>query len=126
MNSAVRDQEPRQLSDAEREMLDLMLSPAAPGVEALRVQARSATVSGQCGCGCPSIRLQPRGLAPRATLPFSPLPWTGETDAPPGESSLRVVLFVADGWIRYLELLYQSSAAPTQWPGTDRITLRHT
>lgn len=36
-------------------MLDALLGVEFDGVDELRVQARSATVVGGCGCGCPSI-----------------------------------------------------------------------
>ncbi|GAA1399857.1 MULTISPECIES: hypothetical protein [Oerskovia] len=46
---------PRPLTDRERSVLDALLSIDVDGVSGLRRQARSAVVTGTCGCGCPSI-----------------------------------------------------------------------
>ncbi len=50
-------QEERPLTGVEVAALNHMLSRDFPGVEQLRTQARTARVTGGCGCGCPSIDL---------------------------------------------------------------------
>lgn len=45
----------RPLTQRERAVLDALLAPDFPGVEALRTEAEDVEVVGGCGCGCPSI-----------------------------------------------------------------------
>jgi len=50
--------EPRALTERERAVLQMMLSPDFDGVEDLRRQAVEVAVVGGCDCGCPSIDFQ--------------------------------------------------------------------
>jgi hypothetical protein len=48
---------PRALSGEEQELLTRLLDGSSPGLGVLRRQAAGAAVTGQCACGCGSIRL---------------------------------------------------------------------
>jgi hypothetical protein len=55
----------RSLRDDERALLDFLLSADFPGRDELRKQADTASVVGECQCGCGTIELQVKpGLPP--------------------------------------------------------------
>jgi hypothetical protein len=124
MSNAVDRRLPRALTAVERGVLDLMLSVQFDGVEMLREQARTATVSGSCACGCPSVQLRAGGEAVRAPATCVPVPCVGTlppmaSDRPPS----RMLLHVVEGWMRYLELVYDGPRPPTHWPPLWLITV---
>ncbi len=99
---------PRVLTTVERAVLEVLLAGDFDGAERLRLQAQSVMVSGECGCGCPSIyfrRLaEPGGIA-----------LVAEADVPTQDQS--VLLFVAaDGGLDSLELQWTTEHQPTEWP----------
>ena len=115
--------EPRPLTDDDHRVLDLILAATFDGVEPLRAQSRSVQVVGRCTCGCPSIDLAVTVDAPRAVrvdglvpveLNIAPL-----AEEPPGQ----VILFVRDGELSYLELVFYEDRPPTGWPASDRLSL---
>src|ERR1700722_378242 len=64
---SMRRQEPRPLSPAERQVLDLMLSKDFPGAGSLRSQVPYVQVIGRCDCGWATVNLEAAPEAPRAT-----------------------------------------------------------
>ena len=67
--AASRIEMPRRLTSREREVLDFLVSVYDPAAEALRLQAATARVTEECGCGCEGIGLVvDRERAPRADL----------------------------------------------------------
>jgi hypothetical protein len=59
---------PRALSDEEQALLARLLEDAFPKLSVLRRQAAGAVVTGECACGCGSIRLSPDCAVPPAAL----------------------------------------------------------
>jgi hypothetical protein len=119
----VGQQTSRALTGTERGVLEVMLSARFEGIHTLREQARTVTVSGCCTCGCPSIELRPAPEAPRAPEIRTPVPCIGilnTTNSNP--PSPRILLYVVEGWMRYLELVYDSPDPPTHWPRPELIT----
>ena len=114
---------PRPLTGAESTVLALLLSVEFPGVDALRVQARSAVVVGGCDCGCPSIALEVPDGAPLVSGLRSRLAPAEAVVSPHGEGVPgEIILFVDDGQLSYLEYVYYD-APPTEWPASDRISV---
>lgn len=114
----------RPLTSAESAVLALLLSVEFPGVDALRVQARSAVVVGGCDCGCPSIALEVPADAPLASGLSSRLAPAEGAVSPQGEGAPgEIILFVDDGRLSYLEYVYYDDAPPRQWPALDRISV---
>lgn len=60
---------PRKLTSKEEALLSFLLSRQFPGRDQLRQQMRSARVSGECKCGCPTVELLvDRAQSPRAKV----------------------------------------------------------
>jgi hypothetical protein len=113
----------RQLTPAEGAVLALLLSVEFPGVDALRVQAGSATVVGGCNCGCPSIAIAVPDNAPLALGLTSRLAPAEGVVSPQGHDVPgEIILFVDDGRLSYLEYVYYE-APPSEWPSLDRISV---
>jgi hypothetical protein len=112
---------PRPLTAAESVMLALLLGAEFSGVDALRVQARSAVVVGGCDCGCPSVALEVAADAPLASGLNSRLVPAEGVVSPQGEGVPgEIILFVDDGRLSYLEYVYYD-APPKEWPAPDRV-----
>jgi hypothetical protein len=112
------DIEPRGLTADERTVLDLLLSADVEGADALRQQAHGALVVGRCNCGCPTIDIHvPDNAAPRAVLSGRLWPVAGRViprdDAAPGQ---EVILFVDEGRLSSLELVFYTETPPAYWP----------
>jgi hypothetical protein len=113
----------RPLTSAESSVLALLLSVEFPGVDALRVQAGSAAVSGGCDCGCPSIAFTVPDDAPLASGLSSLLAPTEGVVSPQGDGIAgEIILFVDHGRLSYLEYVYYD-APPTMWPAIERISV---
>jgi hypothetical protein len=119
------DIEPRRTTDDERAVLGLLLSPDVEGVDALRQQARSALVVGRCDCGCPTINFRvPGDAVSRVVLRGRLWPVEGRVDshdaAAPGQ---EIILFVDEGRLSSLELVYYTQTPPASWPRVADIEL---
>ena len=114
--------EPRLPSDDDRRVLGLFLAAAFDGAEALRAQSRDFRVVGRCTCGCPSIELGVAADATRSTRADGLVPVELNVaplhDEPPG----KVILFVDDGRLSYLESVWFDDP-PTAWPTSDRLSV---
>ncbi|MEO8969350.1 MAG: hypothetical protein ABI427_17665, partial [Solirubrobacteraceae bacterium] len=109
---------PRPFSEREEAILRLMLSVDGPGIGALREQADAAMVVGRCSCGCATVDLAvDRSRAPRSLLTQSPIV---ETQTKPGAAEhnvpVDVLLFLDDGWLSSLEIVYFDDAIPDEFP----------
>jgi hypothetical protein len=95
-----------------------MLGVDAPGIEALREQASVAEVVGQCECGCATIYLG----VDRSSAPQSEIREYAAIDAstPFSEDELdeffELIVFVRDGWLDSLEIVYYGEEPPTTFP----------
>lgn len=113
---------PRPMTVDESRVLELLLGAEFPGVEALRVQAHSAVVVGECLCGCPSIALAVPGDVPLASFEGRLAPTEGSVRAKDGGTPGEIILFVDNGRLSHLEYVYYD-APPTHWPSSDRVTV---
>lgn len=115
--------ERRTLDADEGAILDHLLSLEFDGVDQLRCQAAEVTVVGRCDCGCPTIEIE-------TTASALTVPWEGRlapiegrvvptADEPPGD----VILFVDDGRLSSLELVWYTETPPKAWPPVERVEL---
>jgi hypothetical protein len=119
----------RPLTDRERRVLDRLLqADGLPAADELRGQAAAATVTGYCGCGCPSIHLRiDRSRAKPATrrvgLRLRAEPITGrplaEAEWEAGWGGL--LLWSEDGWLDYLEVFWGTDAPPDELPAPEEV-----
>lgn len=93
----------RELTVAERSLLDFLLTKPSAGQEALMRQAETVRTGGSsCACGCPSFSL----LADRS-LPAADVPQRVASQAhglDPGGNRVGVLLFADDGYLREVEI----------------------
>src|SRR6187455_1997163 len=109
----VESEFPRAMTEEERAVIDFLLGAEFPGVESLREQARHATVTGLCGCGCPSFGLLvDRALAEQA--PTLGHPVRAEADSP--DEPFSLLLFTERGWLDGVELVWYGEAPPSTFP----------
>jgi hypothetical protein len=101
---------PRPLTARERKVLDFLVSIDGPAAEALRAQAATASVTGECQCGCGAIDLQvDRKRTPRAEV-GRPVE-TDKVSADP-EEVLSLLLWGEGGWISSIEVAWISTEPP--------------
>jgi hypothetical protein len=119
----VGDEElPRPLSAREAETLRFMLSAKDPRLDPLRGQADAALVKGRCDCGCATIDLAvDRDLArPASGLCFQVL----ETRTPefnPDKGPFELILYLDDGWLKELEVVFYANDPPSEFPSIDEF-----
>jgi hypothetical protein len=117
--------EPRPLNDAERAILDALLTPEFPGSAQLWSQMPDAVVVGRCDCGCPTVNISVAKTAPRSDAALNgPLaPYEGRvaplSDEPVGD----LLLFVNDGYMSSLEYVFYTDTPPMEWPRLDRVEI---
>jgi hypothetical protein len=108
---------PRALTEREASVLAKLLSGGIPDQAALRHQSEHVTVGGGCPCGCASIELAvDRSTAKRASRSWRPFPVELQAENGDGGAPLEVILFVEDGWLSYLELVYYDRIPPRGFP----------
>jgi hypothetical protein len=93
----------RPLTTTERALLDALLDHEFDGVAELRVQARLATASTGCECGCVTIDLHVPDDVPRASA-VGTAPVEGTVVDASGEPIGGVLLFVERGRLSGLEV----------------------
>jgi hypothetical protein len=95
--------ESRELTVAERGLLDFLLTREFPGRDELVVQARTVSTTGSsCECGCPSF-----GLTADTSLPPAPVVGGVVSDAhgtDPGGKDVGILLWVEDGYLFDVEV----------------------
>jgi hypothetical protein len=108
----------RPLTTTERALVDALLDDEFDGVEELRVQARRATASTGCECGCVTIDLHVPD-----DVPVSPaagaVPVEGTVLDAGGEPLGGLLLFVEHGRLAGLEVY--SYDEPLPLPVADRV-----
>lgn len=105
------------LSEAERQVLCVMLARELPGAPELRAQVGSAVASRRCDCGCPSVDLVVEGDVPVAAV-TSRTPVNAEVDGVMGGG---LIVFVDEGWLSGLEFYSVEDSTPQEFPPLDRI-----
>ena len=103
----------------EREVLDALLSHVFLGVDELRAQARQASASPGCTCGCGTIDLHVPDDSPRSSA-SSPVPVEGTVVGADGEPIGGLLLFVEDGRLSSLEV-YSLVDDPLPMPLRERV-----
>lgn len=112
---------PRPPTARERAVLDFLLTADVPGVEALRIQAQTVSVTSYCGCGCPSIALEvDRESAPQSALGDC-LAVETHSDPEDPEDMLWLFLWTKDGWLSYLEISWISKVPPRLLPTPESL-----
>ena len=110
---------PRPLLQEERNLLSFLLQADFPGAETLRSQVEHTTVVSRCGCGCPSVGLSVDKTNSEPAMFYDDIPVEGlPVEEPTGPA---VLLFVRDGYLDDLELMYLSDAPPSDWPDLSRL-----
>jgi hypothetical protein len=119
----MRLQEPRPLSPAEHQVLDLMLSQDFPGAASLRSQVPYAQVVGGCDCGWATVDLEVAPEAPRATpdLRGRVLPVTGYVGPDIDSPKAGIIVFVDEGFLSRLEIYSMAEPVPHEWPDLTEI-----
>ncbi len=113
---------PRPMTEREAEVLALMLAGDDPALEPLRAQAAVALVSSGCGCGCATIDFDLDG---QGALPASPVSrfqlhaCSRESPGVAGADPWGVILFVDEGRLASLELVWYERPIGTFPPATD-------
>jgi hypothetical protein len=99
----------RELTEAERTLLDFLLTKQFPGHEALALQAETVRTGGSsCECGCPSFSLVPNRSLPAAELPERMASEAHGFD--PGGNNVGVLLFTDEGYLDDVEVFgYEGS-----------------
>jgi hypothetical protein len=117
---AVSETFPRPLTDRERAALNFILSREFAGSDALRAQAATVTAVGRCGCGCASINLGvDRSRAPRAEVHHrTPVVEARSRLADP---PFELLLFVKEGWLQYLEIVWYGDEPINEYPSPDEF-----
>jgi hypothetical protein len=109
--------DPRQLTEREREILTFLLGADFPGVEKLRAQANTARVIGACDCGCATVYLEVDPSLPTAdevtqtnAVDATGLPRAGSAPLP------DLILFVKDGRLSSVEIIWYGEAPVRDFP----------
>jgi hypothetical protein len=103
------------LTTEQRALLEFLLTPAFDGRDELLAQARGVQTSGSsCDCGCASFHLNPDVARPQATV-HEPVPVDANGHAPDG-SPVEVLLFVREGHLSEVEVVWYGSAPPPDLP----------
>lgn len=111
------EQFPRPLSAREAETLRFMLSVEDARLEPLREQLDVVAVSGKCGCGCATINLAvDRARARQAPGLCSPVIDSQTRDVDDRYGPFELILFLEDGWLAGLEVVYYANTPPPEFP----------
>ena len=121
---SVRFDPPRPMTPREAEVLALMLARNDAALEALRAQASVARVRSMCGCGCATIDFDfdfdAQGALPAAPVArFQLHASSRESLAAAGADPWGVILFVDEGRLASLELVWYVRPIGTFPPATD-------
>lgn len=89
----------------EREILNMLLSVDAPGIEELRAQLPSARVA-RWSCGCASFNIKvDRSTAPQSRITRSPAVEAETRHRGDHQTALDLLLWIDDGWLTGVELV---------------------
>jgi hypothetical protein len=107
----------RDLTNREREILDFLLSVDFADVEILRAQASTARAVGRCPCGCATIEI----AVDPGVQAFRPMPMRVPVEARVHDVSepqrvFELLLFVDDGRISSLEIVWYGTDPPHEFP----------
>jgi hypothetical protein len=103
---------PRPLTDLERSVLEALLAADFPGVETLRVHARTVQVEGRCACGCPTIHFSSAPGRHRLVA-------EGESD-----EGQDVLLFAGEQGLDSMESSWTTDSPPASFPPAEALRVR--
>jgi hypothetical protein len=106
----------RSLTDREREILEFLLTPSFPGVEALREQAQTAAVVGRCDCGCATIELAVDNGCPEQGEARQTIVAEARTPEDREVPPLELILFVKGDRLSSIEIVYYDDNIPQEFP----------
>jgi hypothetical protein len=96
--------------------LDFLLSADFEGAAQLREQARTAVVTGLCPCGCPTFNVAVDHARCAPAKVIEPIPVEAASTGPFDESPLQLLLFVKEGWLESVELVWYGDQALQEFP----------
>jgi hypothetical protein len=116
-----RQEFPRPLSEREATTLEFVLSVDDPRVWPLREQSQFVVVNGRCPCGCATVDLEVDRTKSQPATELAHLRMAIGSHGPGGGDGpfFAFYLFLDDGWLSSLELVYMSSVPPAVFPPTD-------
>lgn len=95
----------RSLTRRERQIVDMLLSVEAAGIEELRSQVPYATVARwDCGCASFDVRVDSQ-RAPRSEITKSPLIEATTVERDDYRTTFDLLLWVDDGWLSGVEIV---------------------
>ena len=98
-------EEHRPLTPREREILDMLLSIEAPGIEELRSQVPHAQAARwECGCASFDLRVD-RERAPRSSVTARPAIEARTREQDEVNSTFDLLVWVDDGWLAGVEIV---------------------
>jgi hypothetical protein len=96
--------------------LDFLLSTDFAGAAQLREQAQTAVVTGLCSCGCPTFNVSVDRARCGPAKAAEPIPVEAASTGPLDEPPLQLLLFVKEGWLESVELVWYGDQAPQKFP----------
>jgi hypothetical protein len=89
-------------------------------VEPLRTQARDVLVVGECACGCATIDLRVGPTRAEPAVGFERRPAIEARTTVPAsddpERGYELLLFLDNGWLSSMEIVYYGETIPTEFP----------
>jgi hypothetical protein len=114
---------PRELTRAEREVLEFMLSADFDGVDELRAQIPHCRVVAVWVAGQPSVDLAvPETIAP-ARLPDGEIPSGSEVHDRAGQYLGEVLVWVGGGYLSAIEYAWVTDETPERLPDVSTMKL---
>ncbi len=117
--SIIRFTPPRPLTERERSVLDFLLSVDFPGVEELREQAKHVLAEAKLSYD-PTIHLvvDHEKAKPAKVVTTVPVEANSKVSGP---DLVSILLFVHDGWLSSLELVWYEENIPDEFPAPEEL-----
>jgi hypothetical protein len=114
---------PRNLSDAERDVLTFMLSADFAGAHELRAQIPYCEVIAVWVDGLPSVELAVTGRVKKALLADGEIPIGSEVRDNAGKYLGEILVWVTDGCLSAIEYAWITDDPPAELPAIANLTL---
>jgi hypothetical protein len=114
---------PRELTPAEREVLEFMVSADFAGADRLRAQIPHCRVVAVWAEGQPSVDLAVSRTVAPAQLPDGELPSGSEVRTSAGEYLGEVLVWVGGGYLSAIEYAWVTDEAPDRLPDVSTMKL---
>jgi hypothetical protein len=113
---------PRDLTPAERQILERLLSFPFPGRDELRDQLRETKVGGLCTCGCPTLDLLTEQLDHLRAPVRRRVPIEASYDDADGDQ-VSILLHVVNGYLNELEFYRPDGQDIRAYPTPERLRI---